>query len=48
MTDRSVRPFVAADSEAVLELELANYDDAPMPGVSRAEIPWLDLADGDR
>ena len=41
MTDRSVRPFVAADSPAVLELELANYDDTPMPGVSRAEIPWL-------
>ena len=41
MTDRSVRPFVAADSPAVLELELANYDDTPMPGVSRAEISWL-------
>lgn len=41
MTDRSVRALVPADGPAVLELELANYDRAPMPGVSRAEIAWL-------
>lgn len=41
MTVRSVRSFGPADSPAVTELELASYDRAPMPGVSRAEIPWL-------
>ena len=38
---RSVRPFVADDSAAVLELESASFDLDPPPGMSRAEIAWI-------
>jgi mycothiol synthase len=40
MSDDSVRPFEPGDGPAVLEVELASFDRAPLPGVSRAEIPW--------
>ena len=35
-----VRPFAPADASAVLELELASFDLAPVPGGSRAEVAW--------
>jgi mycothiol synthase len=40
MTGRLVRPFERADAPAVLELELASFDLAPVPGSSRAEVEW--------
>lgn len=41
MTDRAVRAFVPADAPAVLELELASFDEQPLPGSSRAEVGWM-------
>jgi mycothiol synthase len=41
MSERFVRGFEPGDGPAVLELELASFDLAPLPGVSRAEIPWM-------
>ncbi len=40
MTDLQVRRFKPADVAAILELELASYDLAPVPGASRAEVAW--------
>lgn len=40
MTGRLIRRFEPADAPAVLELELASFDLAPVPGASRAEVPW--------
>jgi mycothiol synthase len=36
-----VRPLELADTPAVLELELASFDLAPVPGASRAEVSWM-------
>lgn len=41
MNDDLVRPFEASDAPAVLELELASFDLAPVPGASRAEVAWM-------
>jgi mycothiol synthase len=41
MTDRKVRTFESADAPAVLEVELASFDQAPVPGGSRAEVAWM-------
>lgn len=41
MSERLVRPLQPGDGPAVLELELASFDLAPLPGMSRAEIPWM-------
>lgn len=40
MTDQTVRTFVPDDAPAILELELASFDQDPVPGSSRAEIAW--------
>jgi mycothiol synthase len=41
MTLRQVRPFAPGDAPAVLEVELASFDLAPVPGGSRAEVSWM-------
>ena len=41
MTEGFIRPFEMADIPAVLELELASFDLAPVPGASRAEVAWM-------
>jgi mycothiol synthase len=41
MTDVQVRPFQPADMPAILELELASFDLAPVPGASRAMVAWM-------
>jgi mycothiol synthase len=41
MNEYRVRPFEPSDAPAVLELELASFDLAPVPGASRAEVAWM-------